>query len=199
MNKKAFTLLEVLLAIAIGSVVLTIVLSTVAYGSKVQRLVYNNSQTDAIKIYQQLARDLRSAYLPSERIPDIEFIGNTNSINFVTVLPLNHMLGEFDLVKQRFYVDKKRSKEKKVFAVETRNLRISNPSVDDRLIKDKLRDRILTTEIDKIEFEYFDGTEWKKSWNSIDQLPKAVSIMIRFKNSNPNTPDFKSIIQLVNA
>ena len=103
---KAFTLLEVLLSVAIGVVVLITLYSSFYLGTKVWARVSGNTDKDARKIISQLAHDLRCSYILEQEDSDLRFTGKPTSLKFVTTAPLGHILSvkHYDLREVDYFL-----------------------------------------------------------------------------------------------
>jgi type II secretion system protein J len=189
-----FTLLELVLSVAITGIVLLTIYSSFSLGLRVWERVRNGIERDAQRIIAQLSRDLRSAYLSAEKNSNLKFVGSTTSINFITVASLRHNFsdsGEYDLREVGYYLGTKPHKNSYSLIYRT------DLTPDDNIFKgDQLSE--LSRQVESLKFAYYDGKSWQKAWNSSEHLPQAVHISLGLKSRSQSSSSeiFSTIVDM---
>lgn len=189
-----FTLLEVVLSVAITGVVLLTIYSSFHLCNRVGKRVGSKIDRDARAVLSQLSRDLRSAYLLAEKESNLKFAGSATSINFITVVSLRHNFsgpGEYDLREVGYYLGP--GPDEDIYSLIYRiNLAPGKetPKVGEH--------RELTRLAKSLRFTYYDGRVWQKAWNSTEQLPEAVhvSIGLNSRADNSTSEIFSTIVDI---
>jgi len=180
MRKKGFTLVEILIALAILAVIVTSTFvifrsSTESWQKGEKRSErYHNARVAVGKMSTEISQAVVSGNKRSK------FIGNNEEVGFVSFVSTAE--GIFELVEIEYWLDK-----------DGRFL-MRNEDIDpdfDFLTQDN--SDILAENITLLEFSYYDGLTWNDTWNlsedeedgeeeiEIDEsvLPKAVKIKIK--------------------
>ncbi len=182
-KNKGFTLLEFLLTISIAGIVALTIFQSASYSMSVLRRTNSNVNLQAIRIMRQISRDLRSAFLVSAKHPTISFTGTNSSLKFISTAALNDVFdekGEFDLKERRYYLERSGEVRSSALMYSVKNLGLRN------ILEEK--GQLLSSSINSLTFSYFDGRQWVDSWNSSEQLPKSVRIVIQFNEYGEKSP-----------
>jgi prepilin-type N-terminal cleavage/methylation domain-containing protein len=196
MKRKGFTLLELIVAMVIFSIVVSAAYALFDAGRSVTSRAEYRSQLfqTARAALQAVEDDLRGAVLPSTQF-DLGFIGTSggsdkeplDKLEFVSVnrhtstaydtntVTTDKVWG-IDLSKVYYSIEQDASRKAHGF-VRERPLELTppnGPAHRDDDIKELSQDVVF------IHFRYFDGTDWQISWDSTQtgNLPKAVEVTV---------------------
>ncbi|MCK5214225.1 MAG: prepilin-type N-terminal cleavage/methylation domain-containing protein [Candidatus Omnitrophica bacterium] len=193
-NRRGLTLMEVLLAISIGTMVMLTVYKSFSLGVSIYNRLGRNPYTDAQRIIYYLQKDLRSAFIYTENNSPIAFSGSPNSLQFVACAPLNPAIDEadqndFDEIKYSLQPSPKEG----LLTLKRQSKNYLTADTDKQL-----RGRTLSKGIKSFELGYLNEGKWLDSWNSSGAFPQAVQVKISFAQSKfDNEPDdFETIIDL---
>jgi type II secretion system protein J len=196
MNKslKGFTLLELVLSVAITAIVLLTVYSSFQLCAKAGSKAKSRINRDAAKILTQLSRDLRSAYLPEKKSSILKFSGSSTRMNFISVVPLGHNFsasGGYDLREVGYYLGQGDYEQAGglIYRVDL--------TPDDDISKGGEHQQ-LSGLARSLKFSYYDGRLWQEVWNSTEQLPQAVRVSIEFQPAAKNQPaeSFSTVVDM---
>lgn len=198
LNKKGFSLLEILIAVAILAVVLMLTYQTSSQTLKTKKrieakeMVYHTARITM----EKMVNDISQAFLvttkehqgDSQGSPLMKtlFKGDESSIHFSA---LSHL---------RLFRDSKESEQTEIgYKIERdsgggdwQNLERREAPFIDTKPEDGGKWFPLASQVKELKFEYYDGKQhdWVSSWNSDsdkkDYLPKAVRIRLTFKHPN---------------
>ncbi len=177
-NKKAFTLVELLISISIFAVIMISLYSAFSTGVLSLGRIEESataSQTGYM-ILSRIERDVRNsfAYSPDEA----KFIGNKNSLSFLTLSP------EFS------YVSYSLNGNKLLRLIRKNKAALENNS--------EIKPRILAQNVKQLEFTYLssdpDTKELKESdaWSDNTALPAAIKVNLILENK-PGNPYTRTI------
>ena len=167
MKCKGFTLIEVVVAIAILAVIFSFVYtsfhSSIRIMGDAEESVYTSNVAEGVA--EQLYYDITSTFKSDT---DMRFTGKETSLRFLTtyrLLPPDEEEADFILIEYQLARD---------------------PESDEYILmrKEGERSRKIVGDIEAFEFNFYDGLEWKKEWNSksLGKLPAGVRIRIARKN-----------------
>lgn len=172
-NKGGFTLLELILAITILSMVALIIGSGFRLGVKAwEKGEAEAQETQRLRALSGLiSQNLKSAYPYKVKVEDKEVIlfeGDKNSIMFVTAL-MGPQSGSFKWVRYSY--------NEGVF-------RFNEGILPDKKFLDKIseNEEVIDTDIREVTFEYLSPTEstWKETWTQGEGLPAAIRVKIAY-------------------
>ncbi len=184
MKKAGFTILEILMAVTILVIVVSIIYST--YASTTGVINECRQKVDlnylAGTILDRMSEEISSAYYIAEsgvldfRGEDYEENGlETDRLNFVCLLPLRNAgtNAEWSLTEVGYYIKKKND------TLAGSLLRRTSSEVDKNVETGGLS-RVLSRSVKVLSLEYFDGSQWQKEWRSRMEkgLPRAVRIYL---------------------
>lgn len=189
--KKGFTLVEVLIALAILAMIVASTFTIFRSASKswqkgeTRRERYQNARNAISRINSEISQAVIN------NSPLCKFIGGKNKVSFFSFVSTDS--GVFELSEVEYWLD-----SSKKFIM--RNDEI-NPDYDFTTYQ---HSDILSDNISELEFSYFDGSVWADIWDS-DQtagisLPKAVKIRIKVEDKkNKENEIFEVVASLKTA
>lgn len=204
-NKNGFTLVELLIAIAILSIIMAVVYKSFyasTEGIKRAEAVDGINSTARV-IFLKLMDDINSAYLTGK---DVIFVGDSKrdkdlpqdslSLTSLSNLRMVRDAKETDLYETGYYLKEdydyqRQEKKTSLFRREKKTIGIE-PVLEGGEAYE------LTDEIAGIRFSYFDGTSWKDNWDSriTKALPKGVEVEIILFDADKRKRIFKTIIDV---
>lgn len=182
-GESAFTLFELLLALAIFSVLAAGLYGTVRAGVGAQRAGEDTTrvlQTARVSL-DRIARRVRAAYVSqgelSGEMVGVDEVGTDADHDALSLVSASHFpqedeAGEADLVRIRYFIDLDETTEESGLVEE----RWPIAAAED----EEPQSTEIAAEVLSLNFRYFDGEEWQESWDSTDSvlLPTAVEITI---------------------
>lgn len=199
MRQGGFTLIEVIMATTLSALVLAgafASLTTILTAYRMQGSRYDATNKASL-ILMHMTKDLNAAFL-SPHQPMTRFVGtdnqqgqfNADTLTFISTInsALNTGAGSSDLVEIQYYIDFDTSTPERWL------LRRYDVTPDmDPFSGGTLS--LLGPQVVSLNFEYFDGTAWWPTWDSAEELPRAVNITIGlFK---PRQPEEQPTLQNV--
>ena len=204
-NKNGFTFVELLIAIAILSIIMAVVYKSFyasTEGIKRAEAVDDINSTARV-IFLKLMDDINSAYLTGK---DVIFVGDSKrdkdlpqdslSLTSLSNLRMVRDAKETDLYETGYYLKEdydyqRQEKKTSLFRREKKTIGIE-PVLEGGEAYE------LTDEIAGIRFSYFDGTSWKDNWDSriTKALPKGVEVEIILFDADKRKRIFKTIIDV---
>ncbi len=184
LSLTGFTLVEMLLAVAIASVVMMTLYSSFSLGLRCWRRAENKTDYEAYTIFLQISRQLRSAYLGTDNQQSFSFQGNTSSLHFTTAFfPNEEALSrpETNLREVRYYLVNNQKFDTRALAYSSFDALASKKTEQEKIV-------YLTKNLTSLEFSFYDKGSWKKEWNLSNQLPAAVKISVTLQNKQKNFP-----------
>ena len=186
MRKPAgFTLVELLIAVAIAGIVLVSVYSSFALGLRSWKSVDDRADYTAQNILIQLTRELRCAYQTGKEDARFVFQGNAASLRFTTVAPIDEDMprsGMSDLRRVRYSLG-----EGDDPAVRSLLYEISDAAGSGDVPANK--PRCLSRRITVLTFAFYDGKTWRQEWNSAVRLPEAVQVSLRLRGASAHSSE----------
>lgn len=202
MNRnKGFTLVEVLLSLSIGTIVLAIVFQTVAYGMRIQKSVYQKSAADVLNIQSQLSTDLLGAFVSRENHSEIIFVGGSSSLKFISTVyrsaQFNKVIND-DVWQVRYQLQFNENIKANQLVVDYQTV-VHPDAINQEGLQKEISRRILSNVVSNLRFEYFDGESWQISWQSFNELPKAIRLTIAFSDDEDVGKNYTTIIPLIDS
>ncbi len=197
-SQRGFTLLELLVAMGIMAMVLTILYQTFAATIQVTESVEEESDIYGMAHlgFSIMSEELQSAYWSKDR-PYTFFIGTDDSLRFTAFS--RHRYGEGvqgpELATLRYYLEVAPAEpgmEPRLTLIheeETNLLSLSSES---------LQQTELAEMVQAFSLRYLSKEDWIDSWDASEQgeLPKAVEIHLTFKDRNDREHEFLTRIQI---
>jgi general secretion pathway protein J len=204
LGTSGFTLLEVLIALAILAVVATLVYASFDTSIKVMDGVDHeaNIYRDARLILTKLSEDLSMAYLP-KGLQEATFVGQDgvvedrpqDSLRFTALSHLryvpNQPTSDLNLVEYALEADSE-GKDTALLRKENANLYSLFETGGQSVIGEGIRG---------FNLRYFDGKTWVDSWDPVNHegLPWVVEIELQFQEPGGDQRSFKSWVELTLA
>jgi prepilin-type N-terminal cleavage/methylation domain-containing protein len=161
-NNKGLTLVEIMLAISIASIIFFSVYKTTNVGIQLFRRVNDNVSVEALRLTDHLKRDLQSSFLFDDKESLVKFIGNASSLKFVSTAALRDSFDgpdEFDLTQRNYFLTA--GPREGVLAFKRRSKAFNQKVNISPAPKEPGKDeQILSTAIQSLKFSYFDGESW---------------------------------------
>jgi prepilin-type N-terminal cleavage/methylation domain-containing protein len=189
MNRKAFTLIETLVAIALLSVVITIA----AYSFRFSTDIIKFLKTPSLQELENLSRlrdSLNSLFFflsEDEKIRDIEkkfsffFKGNSHYLVFITTRPFVHKRDSLYLLEVKFNNGKLEVRE---YPVYDPLVNYKNPS-----IPSKVSPVILLSEIKDLNIEYLKDGKWQNVIKG--EIPELIKFTYKDKRGEKRILTFR--------
>ena len=182
---KGFTLVEILIALAILAIIVTSTFTIFQSASKSWQKGETRSERyqNARSAIHKISTEISQAVINSN--PLCKFTGDKNKASFVSFVSADS--GVFELSEIEFWLDG------------PKRLLMRNYDIDpDFDFTTYDRSDILSENVSSLEFLYFDGTTWSDTWNS-DQvlgigLPKAVKVKIKVEDKKAKEGEFFGVI-----
>jgi len=179
---KAFTLLEVIMAVTITAVILMVVASGFSLAMRVYKRVKGGKSLQVYDFVEEVTRDLNSVYLYDDAV-SLAFKGGPDSITFVTAVPLRYDFrysNDCGLRKVRYHLVTKGNKN----SVYKSSFLFSEGELSKEIVKKKFIDSL-----ELLKFSYYNGKKWLSVWNSYQELPRAVRIWVKLKSHSGSAYD----------
>ena len=176
-RKNSFTLLELILAVAIYSVIILVLVSGLNLSLKVYKRMKDSEVFKAGDFLDEFSSDFRSSYVFVKNSP-IKFIASGNSLKFIRVSSLSDNLyrrGECELKTVEYLLAKG---ENNLWTLYRKERPFFAPSEKKKEKHEEMLDSLLS-----FRFSYFDGKGWKSVWDSPYKLPCAVRVDIKLKRN----------------
>ena len=185
---KGFTLIEILIAVAIVSLILTIIYAS--YASSIDTMNYTREKMEALSmtrlILSRMSDELTSSFF-SKDSEDVMFSGQEGKIDFISSSHERIFKDskEYDLSEIGYFTEA--PEEGESLCLWRREDRTPDDDVLEGGEKEKLMEGLEGTE-----FKYYDGEEWRLEWDSEEEsgLPQAVRVTLKFPNKKLSTIAF---------
>lgn len=188
LTSKGFTLVEILIAVAIVSLILTIIYGS--YASSIDTMNYTRKKMDAFSMVRltlsRMNEELTSSFF-SEDDKDVMFSGEERKIDFISSSHERIFKDskEYDLSEIGYFTEA--AEEGESLCLWRREDRTPDDDVLEGGEKEKLMEGLKG-----IEFKYYDGEEWRNEWDSKQEfrLPQAVKVILKFPEKELSTTAF---------
>ena len=185
--KKAFTIIELLLAASIMSMISLAVLSTFGAGLQTFERVqsFGGFQADVLVFLEGLERDVRNTFAFSP----IKFQGDSQGMSFAAVgTKLDEEGNEFTVLEERSYDF---DSSQKVLISKEEDFAPTVSSATSSFVGESVRTQRITP-IKTVEFQYYsyskvikDGEEkiesgWQGPWTDEENIPRGIKIILTF-------------------
>lgn len=185
---EGFTLVEILIAVAIVSLILTIIYGS--YASSIDSMNYTQEKMAAFSMIRltlsRMSDELTSSFISDDE--HLEFMGEEGRVDFVSSCHERIFKNskEYDLVEIGYFTE---LEEAEVSDSENLSLwRREDRTPDDEVLEGGERERLLKG-LESIEFRYYSGDNWHSEWDSKAEkgLPRAVKITLKFQDREFST------------
>ncbi len=199
LTSKGFTLVEILIAVAIVSLILTIIYGS--YTSSIDTMNYTQEKMEVFSMTRltlsRMNEELTSSFF-SEDSEDVMFSGEEGKIDFISSSHERIFKDskECDLVEIGYFTE-----AAEVGASGTESLLVRRESLslwrradrtpDDDVLEGGEKEKLVEG-LKGIEFKYYDGEEWRDEWDSKEEscLPQAVKVILKFPEKELSTTAF---------
>ena len=171
MKGRGFTLLEILLAIAISGLIVIALTSSYFQVLKAKEIVEREGEFyfHVRTVLERMERELSSLYYNSEGITSL-FKGEENSLTFYSLSP-SIAFSRYPAVKLTYYLD---YGERGGIL-----MRREEPFLT---LEEKKKEFVWLRGVKEIKFEYFDGKEWKEEWMDKETLPGEIRVRLEMES-----------------
>jgi len=173
-KKRSFTLLELILALAIYSVIVIVLISGFNLSLKVYKKIRVSEVFKLQDFLDEFSSDFRSSYIFTKE-SSLRFVASLDSLKFIKVASLNDNFrkkGTCELKVVEYYLVKEKDNLWSLYRKERPFLSLGR--------KKEKKNKILSSLV-SMRFFYFDGEAWKTTWDSSKELPQAVKVIIKLK------------------
>ena len=188
LTSKGFTLVEILIAVAIVSLILTII-----YGSYASSIDTMNYTQEKMKVFSMIRltlsrmnEELTSSFF-SEDGKDVMFSGEEGRIDFISSSHERIFKDsqEHDLSEIGYFTEAAEEGESLCL------WRREDKTPDDDVLEGGEQEQLMEG-LKGIEFKYYDGEEWRDEWDSKEEacLPQAVKVTLKFPEKELSTTVF---------
>ena len=193
--QAGFTLIEILIAVAIVSLILTIIYGS--YASSIDTMNYTREKMDAFSMIRltlnRMNEELTSSFISSDG--HLKFVGEEGKVNFISSSHERIFKNskEYDLVEVSYFTG---AAEEGASGTESLLARRENLSLwrredrtpDDDVLEGGEKEKLMEG-LKGIEFKYYDGKVWLNEWDSQEEkgLPQAVKVTLKFQDKELST------------
>lgn len=186
--QHGFTLVEILIAVAIVSLILTIIYGS--YVSSIDTMNYTREKMDAFSMVRltlsRMNDEITSSFF-SEDGKDVMFSGEEGKVDFVSSSHerIFKESKEYDLIEIGYFAEPDEKGESLSL------WRREDKTPDDDVLEGGEREKLIEG-LKSIEFKYYDGKEWRSEWDSKEKkgLPQAVKVTLKFPEKELSTIAF---------
>ena len=202
--RSAFTLVEILIAIGILSLVIAAIFSSwtaILRGSKVglESAATVQRARIVIRTLEDSLASVQSFAANQQYYPFIAENGNGASLSFVARLaksfPRGGKFGDFDVRRLTFSVDGERQ------LVLRQTPLLMDPDVDDHgpLRDEKEHPLVLAKNVKEFQLEFWDArlNDWMDEWTQTNQLPKLLKVTLKLANNERSTLAQEEIMRII--
>jgi general secretion pathway protein J len=191
-KSKGFTLVEILIAVAIASLILTIIYGS--YASSIDTMNYTRKKMDTFSLTRltlsRMNEELTSSFF-SEDSEEVMFSGEEGGLSFISSSHERIFKDsrEYNLVEIGYFTE---AAEEEASGSESLSLwRREDRTPDDDVLEGGEREKLMEG-LEGVEFKYYDGEEWRSEWDSKEQscLPQAVEVTLKFPGKEFSTIAF---------
>ncbi len=193
-TSRGFTLVELLVSIAVGAVLVTALYATFfsVFNAGDASKDGLGRRIEAGRVLDRFSRDINSAYFKTESrsgrfLGELRGLGPVLSFSAFSYSMARENAPASDLVGVSYFTgEDPDDKDGLVFFKE-----VWNPYINDRFKVD------LIAGVEELEISYFNGSVWSKAWDSTleGELPKAVKVALKFKDGSMLSATSRTMIR----
>ena len=184
----AFTLIEIMMAMAIFALVLTAIYAVwtlILKSSKIGMAAAAQVQREriSVRVIEDALISTRSFAADLQHYAFVAENGDEATLSFVARLPKSFprsgKFGDFDVRRLTFSVESKLGSERQLVLRQ-------NPILMDVDVDEKEHPLVLAKGVNKLLFEFWDTrlSDWVDEWKQTNQLPKLVKVTVQFVEPN---------------
>jgi type II secretion system protein J len=184
-DQQAFTLVEILMAMAIFGLVLTAIYATwtlILKSKSIGEAATAQIQREriAVRVIEEALSSTRSFAADVEHYGFLAESGEDGSMSFVAKLPNSFprsgRFGDFDVRRVTFSVESGRNYGERELVLR------QNPILMDLDEDEKNHPLVLAKGVKEMSFQFWDARakDWVDDWSQTNQLPKLVKVALRF-------------------
>ena len=184
----AFTLIEIMMAMAIFALVLTAIYAIwtlILKSSKLGMAAAAQVQREriSVRVIEDALISTRSFAADLQHYAFVAENGDEATLSFVARLPKSFprsgKFGDFDVRSLTFSVESKLGSERELVLRQ-------NPILMDVDVDEKEHPLVLAKGVNKLRFEFWDVrlNDWVDEWTQTNQLPKLVKVTVQFVEPN---------------
>ena len=184
----AFTLIEIMMAMAIFALVLTAIYAVWTLILKSSRLgmaaaAQVQRERISVRVIEDALISTRSFAADLQHYAFVAENGDEATLSFVARLPKSFprsgKFGDFDVRRLTFSVESKLGSERQLVLRQ-------NPILMDVDVDEKEHPLVLAKGVNKLRFEFWDVrlNDWVDEWTQTNQLPKLVKVTVQFVEPN---------------
>jgi len=186
-REKGFTLVEILIAVAIVSLILTIIYGS--YASSIDTMNYTREKMDTFSMARltlsRMSDELTSSFISDDE--HLKFVGEEGKIDFISSSHERIFKDskEYDLVEIGYFTEPEEEGESLSL------WRREDRTPDDDILEGGEKEKLIEG-LEGLEFKYYDGEEWRSEWDSQEEkgLPQAVEVTLKFPDKELSTIAF---------
>jgi general secretion pathway protein J len=184
-GQAGFTLLELLIAMTLLGLLMTLIFSGLRFGTRVwERNEVHGAGTDEVRLVQSLIRgEIEAAYpyydVTDASHPHVVFDGRPDSVSFLAPTPF--ALGAAGRSRVSFIAISQGSSRKLVMTARPELARDEDDKVTER--------DVLLDGLQAVSFSYFgsdgpgDAPHWRDRWEDATRVPLLVRVALKFEKS----------------
>lgn len=195
MNQKGFTLVEILVAMTILSLILILLFNTLFTTNRswqaTERII---SKNDELRLVGDFLRRQLSQTTPlvglKQRKQQLIFEGKTNELRFTSVLPSHRGGGGVQIITLKMNNEDEKNQLNLFYEY-------ANPDYSPFDEKENIQSVNLLENISDIELTYFGADKineeptWRDEWENKDHLPLLINLKVRAFDEVQNWPELK--------
>lgn len=197
-REKGFTLIEILIAVAIASLILTIIYGS--YASSIDTMNYTRKKLETFSMIRltlnRMNDELTSAFISSDGY--LKFVGEEGKVDFISSSHERIFKNskEYDLVEISYFTgaaeEGASGSESLLARRESLFLwRREDRTPDNDVLEGGEREKLMEG-LKGMVFKYYDGKLWLNEWDSQEKkgLPQAVKVILKFPKKELSTIAF---------
>ncbi len=193
-GRRGFTLLEAVLAAAIGGLVLLVLFQGFSMVVQGHRRIYASSDARARLFARLLSDDLLCAYIEEDADVPLSLTGRGGEVCLVRSRPLG-VLADADAPDDLMRVCYVWSPSRSGDGTLRRQVRATDvvPQAPPR------EERVLMTGLRDMRWAFYDGTQWAAAWDSSQQLPRLVRVTFSTAPPKGRTRNYEMVFDVPGA
>ncbi len=193
-GRRGFTLLEAVLAAAIGGLVLLVLFQGFSMVIQGHRRIYASSDARVRLFARLLGDDLLCAYIEEDTDAPLSLTGRAGEVCLIRSRPLGVVAdadAPDDLMRVCYVWSSSRSGDGEL----RRQVRATDaaPQAPPR------EERVLMTHLRAMRWAFYDGTQWAAAWDSCRQLPRLVRVTFSVVRQKGQAKQYEMVFDVPSA